>query len=73
MHPTIAYQVAKDRIADWRRPAGHDRIARAVRPVRRNHASHPRPGHLATVLARRVGAPSLRPPAQPGQMRKAAP
>jgi hypothetical protein len=77
MHPTIMSEVAKHRIADWHRQAGRDRTARAARAARKQHTSHLRPGHLATVLARRVraalGAPSLRPPTQPGQTPKATP
>lgn len=76
MHPTIISEVAKHRIADWHRQADRDRTARAARAVRRTHA-HRRPGHLATVLARRVraalGTPSPRPPAQPGHAPTATP
>jgi hypothetical protein len=75
MHPTIMNDIAKDRIADWHRQADRDRTARAARAAR---TQHPRqsPTHLAAVLARRVRAglgPASRPPAQPGQMRKATP
>ena len=77
MHPTIMSEIGKARIADWHRQADRDRIARAARAARGKHASHLRPGHLATVLARRVraalGAPSLRPPAQPGQAPRTTP
>jgi hypothetical protein len=76
MHPTVMSEVAKHRIADWHRQADRARTARAARAARTKHA-HPRPTHLAAVLARRVrtalGLPSLRPPAQPGQTRKATP
>jgi 3,4-dihydroxy-2-butanone 4-phosphate synthase len=76
MHPTIMNDIAKHRIADWHRQADRARTARAVRAADTKHAPR-RPGHLAVVLARRVraalGLPSLRPPAQPGQTRKATP
>jgi hypothetical protein len=76
MHPTIMNAVAKHRIADWHRQADRARTARAARAARTKHAPR-RPAHLAAVLARRVraalGSPSLRPPAQPGQTRKATP
>ena len=73
MHPTIVSDVAKHRIADWHRQADRDGTARAARAARRKQASHFRPGHLATVLARRVraalGAPGLR-PAHPDKGRR---
>jgi hypothetical protein len=76
MHPTIMSEVAKHRIADWHQQADRDRAARAARAARGTHA-HRRAGHLATVLARRVraalGAPSPRPPAQPGEAPTATP
>ena len=75
MNPSTAYQVGQGRLADWHQQAERDRIVRAARLARRNHASHSRPGHLAAILARRVraalGTPSRRPPAQPGQAPKA--
>lgn len=77
MHPTIMSEVAKHRIADWHRQADRDRIARAARAASKQHASRLRPGHLATVLARRVraalGVPSVRPPAQPRKAPRATP
>jgi hypothetical protein len=54
MHPTIRGQVAKARIADWHRQADRDRMARATRLARTTHDRHVMPGHLTTVLARRV-------------------
>ncbi len=75
MHPIIVNEVAKARIADWHRQAERDRMARAARLARRKHDRHFAPGHLATVLARRVlavlSARSLRPPAQREQAPKA--
>ena len=75
MNPSTACQLGQARLADWHQQAERDRIVRAARLARRNHASHSRPGHLAAILARRVraalGTPSRRPPAQPGQAPKA--
>jgi hypothetical protein len=77
MQPSTACQLGQARLADWHHQAERDRVARAARLARRNHASHPRPGHLAAILARRVpaalGTHSRRPPAQPGQAPKATP
>jgi hypothetical protein len=76
MHPIIANEVAKARIADWHRQAERDRMARAARLARREHDRRFAPGQLATVFARRVlavlGARSLRPASsQPAQAPKA--
>jgi hypothetical protein len=77
MNPTTACELGRARLADWHLQAERDRIARAARSARKNHASHLSPGHLTTILARRVhaalGIPSWRPPAQPGQAPKATP
>lgn len=75
MHPTIHQQLAKARTADLLRQAERDRMARTARLARKEHHRHLMPGHLATVLARRVlavlAARSLRPPpSQPAQAPK---
>ena len=54
MHPTIHQQLAKARTADLLRQAERDRMARTARLARKEHHRHLMPGHLATVLARRV-------------------
>lgn len=72
MHSTIMSDVAKHRIADWHRQADRDRTARAAPAARRNHANRRGPGHLATILARRVRI-ALGPPVQPGQAPRATP
>jgi hypothetical protein len=74
MHPLIAHEVAKARIADWHRQAERDRIARAARLASREHDRRFTPGHPATVFARRAFATvarGLRPRPQPGQAPKA--
>ena len=75
MHPIIGNDVAKPQIADWHRQAERDRLAEAARPARKAPVRRFEPGHLATVLARRVravlAAPSPRPPrSQPAQAPK---
>jgi len=72
MHPLIAHEVAKARIADWHRQAERDRLARAARLTGRKPHRHFAPGHLTAVLARRLRAVlasrSLRPASsQPAQ------
>ena len=77
MNPSTVGQLGQARLAAWHQQAERDRIARAARSARRNHASHLRPGHLATTVARRVraalGTLSRRPTAQPGPAPKATP
>lgn len=77
MNPSTACELGRARLADWHQQAERDRIVRAARLARRNHASHSRPGRLAAILARRIhaalGTPSRRSPAQPGQAPKATP
>ena len=55
MHPTIASDVAKHRIADWHRQAGRDRTARAART---NHASHRLSVTLAGLAAAALALPA---------------
>lgn len=52
MHPAIAYEITKARLADQQRHAGQAAIADAARRARR--APAPRPAHPAARLARRV-------------------
>ena len=55
MHPTMQYEITKARIADLRRQAGQDAIARGAR---REHRAltppPPYPAYPAAGLARRV-------------------
>jgi hypothetical protein len=76
MHPIIAHEVAKARIADWHRQSERDSLARAARPARRLRRSRFVPGDLASGFARRaravLAARSPRPPVPvPGQPPKA--
>jgi hypothetical protein len=56
MHPIIAHEVAKARIADWHRQAERDSMARAARLDRQPRRRRFVPGDLATGFARRVRA-----------------
>ena len=76
MHPIIAHDAAKARIADWHRQAERDRVTRAARLARKPHRRRFMPGDLATGFARRaravLAARSPRPPVPaPGQAPKA--
>lgn len=52
MHPTVAYEIAKARIADQQRRAGQNALVQAAR--RAHRTSTPWRLHLAVALAHRV-------------------
>ena len=52
MHPTIAYELSKARIADLHRAAGQDAIIHATRQARSTAAAQP--AGLAAALAHRL-------------------
>jgi hypothetical protein len=76
MHPIIAHEAAKARIADRHRQAERGRVAQAARLARKPHRRRFMPGDLATGFARRarsvLAARSPPPVPAPGQAPKAA-
>ncbi len=59
MHPMMSYELAQARIADLRREASRDAIAKAARQVRRARQEgdcNPPARRAAGVLARRLRA-----------------
>ena len=52
MHPTIDYEIARARLADWQRQAGQAAIAHAARQARL--ALAPPPAYPAAGLGRRA-------------------
>ena len=52
MHPTIGHELAQARIADLRRDAQRESLARAARRARPHQSSHP--GPALPALARHV-------------------